>query len=134
MSTWGRRVLAYLAPPLAGVSVYLIVRLMDTGPAWPPLPPWSPLQRVVLALLLSALNVLIAPPGRPRYRMAGLLLMLVAASSVAHFGGLVGLHAPWQRWLVGLVLALPFFILVVTNTPGFLETRLDAWKERRSRR
>lgn len=134
MSIRGRQVLVYLAPPLAGVSVYVIARLMEMAPAWPPLPSWSPLQRVMLALLVAALNALIAPPGPPRYRMAGLLFMVVAASSVANFGGLVGLQAPWQRWLVGLVLALPFFLLLVTNTPGYFKMRLDAWKERRSRR
>lgn len=134
MSKWRSHARGCLVPLLAGASTYLIVRLMSTAPAWPPLPPWSPLQRVVLALLLSGLNVLLAPAGEPRRRLAGLFLCLTTGASVVAFGEAFGLGAGWQRWLAGLALAMPFFLLFAANTPGFVKTRLDARRQRRSTR
>lgn len=109
-----------------------LVILVILGPPAPSPP--TPLQRVLLALLVAAFNVLIATP-KTRGRIAGLLFFWAILSSTLRYGQLLlGLQAEWQRWMVGLLLSAPFMLLLAVNTPGFFKTRLDAWRERRSRR
>jgi hypothetical protein len=109
-----------------------LVILVILGAPTPSLP--APWQRVLLALVVAAFNVLLAAPSA-RGRVAGLLFFWAILSSTLRYGQVwLGLQAEWQRWVVGLLLSAPFVLLLAASTPGGLKTRLDAWRERRSRR
>ncbi len=109
----------------------LIILVVLGAPS--PLPP-APWQRVLIALLVAALNVLLAA-SKTRGRVAGLLFFWAILGSTLRYGQLLfGLRAEWQRWVVGLMFSAPFLLLLAASTPGPFKTRLDAWKERRSRR
>lgn len=116
------------------ISPLLILVIIGPPIPWPPTPAWPPAQRIIAALLVAAFNVIIAAP-EARRRVAGLLFFLAILASTLRYGqSLLGLHAEWQRWVVGLLLSTPFLLLLAASTPGPFKTRLDAWKERRSRR
>lgn len=68
--------------------------------------PTAPLLRVLLALALAGLSTLMVVPGQPRRQLAGWFFLAVICTSVVRYGDAIGLHAAWQRWLVGLVLAV----------------------------
>lgn len=109
-----------------------LVILVILGPPAPLSP--TPVQRVLLALLVATFNVLVAAP-KARGRVAGMLFFWAILSSALRYGQvLLGLQAEWQRWGVGLLLSAPFLLLLALDTPGGFKHRLDAWKERRSRR
>ncbi len=107
------------------------MELLGRPSAWPG---WPPVARIAVSVVVSMLNVSLAPAGEGRRRMFGFFFLMTTLGSVVNFGDSIGLHAAWQRWLVGIVLSFPFWLLFAINTPGRLKNRVDAWKERRSRR
>lgn len=115
-------------------SLVLIPGILSPTSEWLPMPARSPLVRVVLVFLVAGLNAVASFPGEDRRRFGGIFFFMAVFSSTVKYGDVIGLRAAWERWLVGLVLSAPFFLLFAVNTPGFFKTRLDAWRARRSRR
>lgn len=131
MGAWTANALGCLAPLAAVASVLAIIEILGPPARWPG---WSPALRIAAALLVSMLNVLLAPAGQGRRRMFGFFFFVTTAASVVRYGDRLGLHLTWQRWVLAVVLSLPFWLLFAASTPGALKSRLDARKERRSRR
>jgi hypothetical protein len=92
----------------------LFLWLLDPASSWPP---HEPLLRILLALFLAALSTLLALPGQPRRNLAGWFFFVVICTSVVRYGDRIGLHAAWQRWVLGLVLSSPFIYLIFTTNP-----------------
>src|SRR4051812_34043682 len=118
MRRWNANVLGCLPPPLAAASVVAIIELLGRRAAWPG---WSPEGRIAAAVLLSLLNVALAPAGEGRKRVFGFFLFVTTTASVLRYGDLIGLYLPWQRWLLAIVLSLPFWLLFAANTPGSIK-------------
>jgi len=104
------------------LSLVLIARILDVS-QWPPMPPLSTGLRCVIALAWAAVVVVLSPRDRQR-RVAGGMYTWTIVIMATQFGdGLLGLHAWWQRWLLGLVLSSPFVYLLLTSGPSLLTMR-----------
>lgn len=101
----------YLYPLVLGACLVLNTTILD--PAWR----WPLGLQVAAVLVLSVMTALVAPaPSMRRMSMGILLGVGIIYGSLRH-GDDIGLHASWQRWVLGLVLSSPFLYLVFTSDP-----------------
>jgi hypothetical protein len=111
------RVLGALAVLLGALTIWLLIMMVPENTIYlHGQLHWSAATRVVVVLLLASLAVVSTPAGQRRFS-AGLFYTWAVANIIMRMGHEIGLHAAWQRWLVGLGLASPFLYLLLTVSP-----------------
>lgn len=106
-----RQTRGYLYPLVLGACLVVNTTLLD--PAWP----WPLGLKAAAVLLLSVSTGLVAPAPNMRRRSVGVLLGISVIYGSLRYGDDIGLHAWWQRWLLGFLISLPFIYLIFTSDP-----------------